>query len=290
MNEKIELIRKYLLMPKEEIDINSIFKAIKESLAKNKEMIDNYLTFEMGQGFDLGQSQGVFELDSSNKYGNLEHPFINKYGRVSANMAPYGVVGLKVDKKISLTNYLEIIKVCLETRNPLIIKPFKESKTLELIISIINDVIIQTNDFFEIVLTDVEIEKENIDLLIYVGNKQKFENLANKNKIFLGIGQYELYVDEVLDENLVEFAKQNGVQVFYPQDNVYELINMNGGNYCSAIMSGNKEKIREFISRVDSSFLLVNMSPLLVNKANLFPEQLLKRKTTVIYDKMDVKK
>ena len=50
-------------------------------------------------------------------------------------------------------------------------------------------------------------------------------------------------------------------------------------------MTDDKEKAREFIAKVKSSYILVNTSPLVVTETNLFPEMLLKRKITVIYDK-----
>ena len=151
-------------------------------------------------------------------------------------------------------------------------------------VTIINDVLKQTVDFNEIVLTDANLEKENIDLLIYIGDKTYFKKIDFKGeKIFLGIGQYELFVDEIIDEKMIEFARNNGVKIFYGKDKSFDELNQNGANYCSAIMSSNKERIREFISSVKSSYVLVNMSPTLVDNSNLFPEQLLKRKTTIIY-------
>lgn len=285
LDDLIQEMRKNSLRPKEEMPIENIFKTICESLSSNKDILNSTLNYENGQDVNISLLQKIFTKSSLNNYGNTSTPFINDYGRVSENMVPYGIVGLQVDRRISLNNYLEIIKVCLETRNSLIIKPYAKSGTLEIIIKIINDVLKQTVDFNEIYLTDVNLENTDVDLLVYVGEKASFKNLNfKKDKIFLGIGQCELYVDEVIDENMIEFAKSKGIQVFYNQENVFDEINEKGANYCTAIMSGNKEKIREFITSVKSSYILVNMSPTLVDNANLYPEQLLKRKTTVIYE------
>ena len=283
IRQQIEKMRKISLTPKEEIPIKDVFNTIILSFSNNKTMLDSYMKFEMGEDFDLETVKKIFQPSSSNLYGSINKPFINDYGRVSENMASYGIVGLKVDLKIMFKNYLEIIKVCLETRNSLIIKPYKKSKTLEFVIAIINDILIQTNDFNEIVLTDVELEKEDIDLLLYIGRKTDFNSIqTTKEKLFIGVGQYELLVDEVLDENLINFAKTQGVKIYQTQEDIYDKINSEGANYCTAIMSSNKEKIREFLSRIKSSYVLVNMSPTLVDNVNLFPEQLLKRKTVVI--------
>ncbi len=273
------------LRPKEEISIDDIFKSIRESFEKNKEIASQSLLYESGQELDINSLQQIFVKSSLNCYGNTSSPFINDYGRVSENMVPYGVVGVQVNKRISLNNYCEIIKVCLETRNSIIIKPYSRSQTLEILVQLINDVLKQTMDFNEIVLTDVSLENETVDLLVYVGEKALFNKLAFKGeKIFLGIGQYELFVDEVIDEKMLDFAKANGIKIFYKDKNTFDEVNEIGANYCTAIMSGNKEQIRKFITEIKSSYVLVNMSPTLVDNANIYPEQLLKRKTTIIYE------
>lgn len=280
----IKQMRENSLHPKEEVSIKDLFKTICKAFMLNKVILNKTLLEESGQELDIASIQEVFSRQTLNNYGNLNSPFINNYGRVSENMVPYGIVGVTIERKISLKNHLEIIKTCLETRNSLIIKPFSQSQTLTLFVTIINDVLKQTVDFNEIVLTEAKLENENVDLLIYVGEKSVFKKIAFKGeKIFLGIGQYELFVDEIIDEKMIEFARNNGIKIFYGKDKSFDELNQNGANYCSAIMSSNKERIREFISSVKSSYVLVNMSPTLVDNSNLFPEQLLKRKTTIIY-------
>lgn len=285
LEDTINQMRANALRPKEEVVIEDVFKSICKSFTSNKELLTNSLRYETGKEIDLSSLQKIFTQSSLNYYGNTSAPFINDYGRVSENMVPYGIIGLQVDKRINLNNYCEIIKVCLETRNSLIIRPYIKSQSLEILVQLINDILKQTIDFNEIVITDIDLENEALDLLIYVGEKSKFNKLDfRKEKIFLGIGQYELFVDEAIDENMIEFAKANGIKIFYNNENVYDEINESGANYCTTIMSGNKEKIREFITNVKSSYILVNMSPTLVDNANLYPEQLLKRKTTIIYE------
>ena len=198
----IKQMRENSLRPKEEVSIKDLFKTICKSFALNKEILNQSLIEESGQELDMASIQNIFTRQSLNKYGNVNAPFINNYGRVSENMVPYGIVGVMIERKISLKNHLEIIKTCLETHNSLIIKPFFQSQTLTLFVTIINDVLKQTVDFNEIVLTDANLEKENIDLLIYIGDKTYFKKIDFKGeKIFLGIGQYELFVDEIIDGN-----------------------------------------------------------------------------------------
>lgn len=290
IENQIKKMKELSLRDKEEVEIEDIFTKIKQSFKKNESTLIKHFTSDTGASIDISLLINVFEPDVLNIYGNVSFPYFNKYGRVSSNMCPLGIVGLKVDKRISLVNYLEIIKVALETRNSLIIQPFRNSKTLELLIVLINDVLIQTPDFNEILLVD---EKTNIDSeqeldgLIYVGIKENFNTLSfEKNKIYLGIGEYELYVDEELDEELIKKIKARDVKVYYKneKENIYDKINREGGNYCSAIMSGNKTEIKKFISNVKSSYILTNMSPTMITNANLTPEQLLKRKSVLIFE------
>lgn len=285
ISSQIEKMRKNLLNSKEEIDINLIFATILKNIEKNKLLINKCFLSETGYEMDFDMIKNIFVLDKSNNYGNINSPFINNYGRVSSNMIPYGIVGAVIDKNIKLKNYLELIKVCLETRNSLIIKPFRLSATLELFIKIINDVLSQTKDFNNIILTGENLLTKDLDLLVFIGKKEVFNTLnTSLPKIFVGTLEYELFVHEFLDDNLIDFAKANGIKVFYDEENVYEKINVEGSNYCTAIMSSDKEKIREFMLNIKSSFILVNMSPALVDTLNLFPEQLLTRKTTIIFD------
>lgn len=283
----IEKMKQNSLRPKEEISIKDIFKTINKSILLNKKSLNETLILESGHEIDFSLVQNIFIESTLNNYGNTSSPFINNYGRVSENMTPYGIVGLQVEKRVSLNNYLEIIKTCIETRNSLIIKPYIQSQTLTFFVKIINDVLSQAVDFNEIEIVDTDLTKENIDLFVYVGDKAIYKKLNfNREKIFLGLGQYELYVDEIIDEKMIEFARNNGIKIYHKEANVnvFDKINEEGGNYCTSIMSGNKEKIREFISQVKSSYVLVNMSPTLITNANLFPEQLLKRKTTIIFE------
>ncbi len=288
MMEEITEMRKLSLRPKEEIEIKNVFATILASFKANKKLIDKVFLTEVGANFNLKQATEIFVPSANNSYGIVEKPFINNYGRVAENMTPYGIVGLKVDRKIMFKNYLEIIKVCLETRNSLIIQPNKMNAALDCIITIINDVLAQTVDFCKIVLTTNDIENEDIDLLLYIGNKEKFNTFKNE-KIYIGVGRYELVVDSVIDENLIEHCKQAGVKIYNLDETTYDKLNAEGNNYCTAIMSSNKETIREFLTRTKSSFLLVNISPTMINDVNLFPEQLLKRKKTLIFEQHSFK-
>ena len=283
---KIEELRRRSLLPKYEIDIKEAFDLITKNIIDNLDVINEMYKVEYGLTLSKEDIKTIFEIPKGNNYGNLDEPFVNNFGRVSTNMTAYGIVGLVVNYSITLNQYLEIVKVCLATRNNLIINPYLENKTLELFVRVINKALDLIPGFNDIVVTDQGLIYENLDLLLYIGRKGTFEALSCEcEKIYIGVNQYELYVHEVLDQKLIDYCKEKGVKIYYDNDHldVYHAINNQGGNYCSAIMTSSKEKSREFIQNVKSSHILVNMSPLLITSVNLYPEQLLKRKTTIIH-------
>lgn len=285
IKQTIENMKHQLLRDKEELDVKQLFDSIINHFKINLEMINQYSKFETGEVYDIKFFERIFVKDIKNLYGNLDKPYLNDYGRVSHNFAPKGVVGVKIAKKIMLENYLELIKVCLETRNAIIIEQQTNSKLLELLVVLINDIVKQTTDYVCVELTNVALENQDIDVLVYVGKKSEFEKLSTSaEKIYVGVGEYELFVDEPMDVNLIEKAKSLGVVVFEKQKgDTIEKLNSLGANYACAIMSPNKSEIKKFISQAKASNILVNMLPTLVTKINLNPEQLVKRKSVVIY-------
>lgn len=283
LEKVIRTMRENILKPKEEVDITDIFGAIISNILDNKDIILDCYKKETGLNFDFSMITEVFTKSNFNNYGNIDGVFKNQYGKVSSNFVPYGIVGAQIEKNILFKNYLQLIKLCIETRNSLILRSFNKNITLGIIVTIINDVLSQTVDFNNIVLTNSDLLNENLDLLIFDGKQEKFKNINEPyDKIYLGLGEYDLFVDEEVDNDLIKFCKKNNVNIIYDKKNAVEIINQ-GARYASSIMSSNPNKIREFVSNVKSSFVLVNTSPLVVEDINLFPEQLLRRKNVLIY-------
>ena len=78
----IKQMRENSLRPKEEVSIKDLFKTICKSFALNKEILNQSLIEESGQELDMASIQNIFTRQSLNKYGNVNAPFINNYGRV----------------------------------------------------------------------------------------------------------------------------------------------------------------------------------------------------------------
>ena len=281
---KIQEMRTKLMETHEEVSTNLVLESIRNHILRNMDILDGYSRLETGRTISAELIGEIFSPDVHNPYGSIMTPYKNDYGMVASTMSPLGIVFIDVNYTIPLANYLQMIKVCIETRNSVIVKPNMEFKTLETAVILINDILSQYKGYNNVEIANYAIYDLDIDAVVYIGDKKDFNKLDGKyEKIFVGVGQWELYLDENIDPRLVEDAKENNVQIFYPQENVFDLINEVGGNYCTAIISSNQEKIKEFIRKVDSSFKLVNVSPTTVTRANLFPEQLLKRRNTIIY-------
>lgn len=281
---KIQEMRTKLMESHEEISTNLVLEDIRNHILKNLDILDGFSRVETGRSILSEEIHEIFTPDKFNPYGSLNTPYINNFGMVTSTMVPLGIVFIDVNYTIPLANYLQMIKVCIETRNSVIVKPNIEFKTLETAVVLINDILSQYKGYNKIEFASYGIYDLDIDAVVYVGNKKEFKALGGDfKKIYVGVGQWELYVDEELDQEFIKKVKEENVQLFYPQDEVFDLINQEGGNYCSAIMSSDTGKIKEFMARVDSSFKLVNIDPTTIKRANLFPEQLLKRQNTIAY-------
>lgn len=281
---KLQEMRQKVLENHDELSPNEILGAVKQSLTQNIEVLDKFLRLETGRTISAQEIDEIFTPDINNKYGAENTPIMNDFGLLSTNFIPLGIVFVDVNYSLPIENYLQLLKVLIETKNSIIIKPHQEFRTLEAFVTIINDVLTRLPATNGIEVVNHDVYNLDIDAVVYVGEKREFNKLDGKfQKIHVGVGRYELYVDEEIDKKLIEDAKSKNVQIFYPQENVFDLINQEGGNYATAIMSSNPDKIKEFMRDVKSSFKFVNISPMNIKRVNLFPEQLLKRQTMVVY-------
>ena len=90
----------------------------------------------------------------------------------------------------------------------------------------------------------------------------------------------------MLDTNLVNEARKRNVVIIEKNNtrDFYNNFNLSSSNYCTAIMSDNKEEVRKFISNVKSSYLLVNIIPTIQDEINIDIDDLLYKKSTLIWD------
>lgn len=285
--EKMKLNR---LSYNEEYNIEALVDTIKKHLKTNIDILQKSYEYEYNQSLNVDKLISSFDYIKNNKVGIIDSPFRNEFGKVANNYVPYGIVGVVVKNDISLYNYASILNLLIQTNNSIILEPYKNMGTVNILVEMLNQVITQINGINKIVINSTNEllqQNNNIDLLLFIGNKNDFNNIKIRcDKKYYGIGNYELILDKMIDINLVNEARKRNVVIIEKNNtrDFYSNFNLSSSNYCTAIMSDSKEEIRKFISNVKSSYLLVNIIPTIQNDINIDINDLLYKKSTLIWD------
>lgn len=286
----IDNMRSNRLSYNEEYNIEELVDTIKKHLKDNIDILQKSYEYEYNQPLNVDKLINSFDYIKNNKLGIIDAPFKNEFGKVANNYVPYGIVGVVVKNDISLYNYASILNLLIQTNNSILLEPYKNMGTVNILIELLNQVITQINGINKIIInTTNELLKQNnnLDLLLFIGSKNEFNNIKTRCvKKYYGIGNYELIIDKMIDSNLVKESRKKNVVVI-DKDNTrdfYNSFNFSSSNYCTAIMSDNKEEIRKFIANVKSSFLLINILPTLQDEINISIEDLMYKKTTLIWE------
>lgn len=290
LNNVIKKMKINRLSYNEEYNIKDLLDTIKTHLKSNIDILKKSYEYEYNKNLDIEKLLSSFDYIENNKIGIIDTPFKNEFGKVANNYVPYGIIGIVVKNNISLYNYASILNLMIQTNNSVIIETYKDIGTVNILIELLNQVIMQINGINKIVInttTNSLKSNNNLDLLIFIGNKEEFNNIKiNCEKKYYGIGNYELIIDKMLDNNLINKAKEKNVIVIEKlnDDSFYNEFNHVSSNYCTAIMSDNKEEIRKFISNTKSSFILVNVLPTLQDDINIDINDLMYKKSTLIWE------
>lgn len=286
----IEKMRLNRLSYNEEYNIEELVDTIKKHLKTNIDILQKSYEYEYNQPLNLDKLINSFDYIKNNKIGIVDSPFRNEFGKVANNYVPYGIVGVVVKNDISLYNYASILNLLIQTNNSIILEPYKNMGTVNILVEMLNQVITQINGINKIIINSTNEllqQNNNIDLLLFIGSKNEFNNIhAQCDKKYYGIGNYELIIDKMLDTNLVNEARKRNVVIIEKNNtrDFYNNFNLSSSNYCTAIMSDNKEEVRKFISNVKSSYLLVNIIPTIQDETNIDIDDLLYKKSTLIWD------
>lgn len=286
----IEKMRLNRLSYNEEYNIEELVDTIKKHLKTNIDILQKSYEYEYNQPLNLDKLINSFDYIKNNKIGIVDSPFRNEFGKVANNYVPYGIVGVVVKNDISLYNYASILNLLIQTNNSIILEPYKNMGTVNILVEMLNQVITQINGINKIIINSINEllqQNNNIDLLLFIGSKNEFNNIhAQCDKKYYGIGNYELIIDKMLDTNLVNEARKRNVVIIEKNNtrDFYNNFNLSSSNYCTAIMSDNKEEVRKFISNVKSSYLLVNIIPTIQDEINIDIDDLLYKKSTLIWD------
>ena len=286
----IKKMRLNRLSYNEEYNIEELVDTIKKHLKTNIDILQKSYEYEYNQPLNLDKLINSFDYIKNNKIGIVDSPFRNEFGKVANNYVPYGIVGVVVKNDISLYNYASILNLLIQTNNSIILEPYKNMGTVNILVEMLNQVITQINGINKIIINSTNEllqQNNNIDLLLFIGSKNEFNNIhAQCDKKYYGIGNYELIIDKMLDTNLVNEARKRNVVIIEKNNtrDFYNNFNLSSSNYCTAIMSDNKEEVRKFISNVKSSYLLVNIIPTIQDEINIDIDDLLYKKSTLIWD------
>ena len=286
----IDKMRLNRLSYNEEYNVEELVETIKKHLKSNIDILQKSYEYEYKQSLNIDKLISSFNYIKNNKIGIIDNPFKNEFGKVANNYVPYGIVGVVVKNDISLYNYASILNLLIQTNNSVIFEPYKNMGTVNILIEMLNQVITQINGINKIIINSTNEllqQNNNIDLLLFIGNKNEFNNIHIKcDKKYYGIGNYELIIDKMLDISLVNEARKRNVLIIEKNNNkdFYNTFNSFSSNYCTAIMSDNKEEVRKFISNVKSSYLLVNIIPTIQDEINIDVNDLLYKKSTLIWD------
>lgn len=286
----IEKMRLNKLSYNEEYNIEELVDTIKKHLKNNIDILQKSYEYEYKQSLNIDKLISSFDYIKNNKIGIIDSPFRDEFGKVANNYVPYGIVGVIVKNDISLYNYASILNLLIQTNNSIILEPYKNMGTVNILVEMLNQVITQINGINKIIINSTNEllqQNNNIDLLLFIGSKNEFNNIhAQCDKKYYGIGNYELIIDKMLDTNLVNEARKRNVVIIEKNNtrDFYNNFNLSSSNYCTAIMSDNKEEVRKFISNVKSSYLLVNIIPTIQDEINIDIDDLLYKKSTLIWD------
>ena len=286
----IDKMRLNRLSYNEEYNIEELVDTIKKHLKTNIDILQKSYEYEYNQPLNLDKLINSFDYIKNNKIGIVDSPFRNEFGKVANNYVPYGIVGVVVKNDISLYNYATILNLLIQTNNSIILEPYKNMGTVNILVEMLNQVITQINGINKIIINSTNEllqQNNNIDLLLFIGSKNEFNNIhAQCDKKYYGIGNYELIIDKMLDTNLVNEARKRNVVIIEKNNtrDFYNNFNLSSSNYCTAIMSDNKEEVRRFISNVKSSYLLVNIIPTIQDEINIDVNDLLYKKSTLIWE------
>ena len=282
-------------------DCDIVINEYKEYVNNNFDLFEK--AYKIDKNLDLSKEKilAQFEIDNFSKY--KVEAFMNEFGKVGNLSVPYGVLGVISD--CNIYNVLRLIVLAIYTKNAMIFNLIDNLGTNYLFIQSINDILdkYDTNGFIQIYNNNAGEkleESENIDGIIYIGKKVNCDRLKISSIcpiIYSGCGNYELYVEDVLDENVVaEALKMQNVKIYSRKgigigqevsgvDEALIRISESGSEYACAIITESRENAKTFVNNVKSRNIFVNALPTLINdKLDIEPDMLMYKKSVLVFE------
>lgn len=305
-----EVQRKFLALDVESV---VILKELQKRLQENLDLlIDAYQLDKEG----IDQEETIQErereeeifLKKLNRQFEVEEMipaevFRNEFGKVSHLSVPYGVLG--VISNCEIFSILRLIILAILTRNGLVIRVNQNPGTNFLWIQNVKAILrkYQIEDLIALYATQEKVEKleetEIIDGLIYIGKKVNVERLklsTNKPIIYSGCGNYEVYVEDDLNHELIQKLQMNsnvkiyskaGIGIGQEVKNLEEAIlriQETGNEYAVGIFTESRENAKIFVEQIKAKNIFVNASPTLVEDLEIKKEDLLYQKSILFFE------
>ena len=278
----------------------NILEAIKRSIENNFDIISEaYKIDNSNNELEKEKLLSQFEIEELKE----SDTFKNKYGKVTNLYVPYGVLG--VVSNCDAYNITRIMVLAIATRNGLVIDITNNVGITFMLVNEFNNVLnkMGLNNLLEIYNhkegTNIE-EVEEFDGMIYIGKKanaEKVKKSFNKPVIYSGCGNYELYIDNRLDDELVQKAnamenikiyskKEIGIgQEIRGLEEAIARINENGNEYGVGIITESRENAKKFVNEIKARNVFVNALPTIIDsKLDITEKDLVYQKSVLIYE------
>lgn len=282
-------------------EIGAIIEDIKKYVEKNFDLLQQSYRIDQKDELSLAKLMTQFEISEIEK----SEAFKNEYGKVGNMMVPYGVLGVISD--CDVYNILRIIVLGIQTKNGLVINITNNVGTNFLLIDGIKKVLgkYELSNLIEIYNNkageNLE-ENEKINGIIYIGKKvnaDRMKILTTKPLIYSGCGNYELYIEDNLDTELIEKVKDNsrfkiysntGIGIGQEVNSIEEVllrIDETGNGYAAGIITRKRESAKKFVDKIKARNIFVNALPSLLNdNLDITAEDLMYKKSVLVYDEI----
>ena len=260
------------------VSLKEILSEVKMGIENSFDLLEKAYQVESTEELSLTKMLKQFDVD----FELHNEPFLNEFGRGGNMEVPYGVLGVISDSDVY--KILRILILGLLTRNSLIINVTKNVGVNFMLIKMVEQILERhhVEGFVQVYnnnVGDVLEESEQIDGIIYIGKKTDADRLKvsyTKPVIYSGCGNYEIYIENVLDENLInKIVKEENIRVYSKVgiglgqevsgiEEAIAKIQEYGSEYSVGIITENTESAKEFVARVKARNVFVNASPFLI--------------------------
>lgn len=277
-----------------------ILEEVKKNITNNLDIISEAYKLDTSNS-ELSKDKLLLQLQA-NKLEEAD-TFKNEYGKVTNLCVPYGVLGTVFDCNVYIA--LRLMTLSLATKNALIIDTTNNVGTIFMLVNEFNNVLKKfgLNNQIEIYHhnegTNLE-DVEELDGIIYIGKRANSERLKmsfDKPIIYSGCGNYELYIDNKLDDELVQKANVMGDIKIYSKKGIgigqevsgleeaIARINESGSEYGVGIITESRENAKRFVNEIKARNVFVNALPTIIdNKLDITERDLVYKKSVLVYE------